>query len=183
MSVPKLAIAESLLALRWPGLLGTVLLLGAVGYGVGMLRPMQEETLAMRQRAVRAERLAEDVRKGKAVAPKTAASRRDEFYAALPPEDEVTQYVDRVYAAATAQGLVLMHGEYAGADVAKSGLARYRIVLPVKGSYGQVRRFITAATTAIPGLSLDDLNLQRQNVADPQIEARVHLSLFLVKRS
>jgi pimeloyl-ACP methyl ester carboxylesterase len=182
MSVPKLAFAESLLALRWPGLVGALLLLGSAGYGLGMLRPMHEETLTMQARAQKAERLAEDVRKGKASAPQTAAGRRDQFYATLAPQEQVTQYVDRIYAAATAEGLMLMHGEYAGADLPKAGLARYRIVLPVKGSYGQLRRFITAATTAMPGLLLDDLNLQRQNVADPQIEARVHLSLFLVKR-
>jgi hypothetical protein len=182
MSVPRLAIAESLVALRWPGLMGTLLLLGGLGYGLGMLRPMHEETLTMQARAARAERLADDVRKGKAAAPQTAASRRDQFYASLPPQEQVTQYVDRIYASATAEGLVLMHGEYAGADLPTAGLARYRIVLPVKGTYGQVRRFITAATTAIPGLALDDLNLQRQHVGDPQVEARVHLSLFLVRR-
>jgi hypothetical protein len=183
VSVPKLALAESLVALRWPGLLGTLLLLGSIGYGLGVLRPMHEETLVLQSRAHKAERLAEAVRKGTAVAPQTAAGRREQFYAGLPAEEKVTEYVDRIYAAATAEGLVLMHGEYAGADLAKAGLARYRIVLPVKGSYGQVRRFITAATTAIPGLALDDLDLQRQHVADPQVEARVHLSLFLVKRS
>jgi len=182
MSAPRLALAESLLALRWPGLLGTLLLLGGLGYGLGVVRPMHEETLTMQARALRAERLADAVRKGTVAAPQTAAGRRDQFYASLPPQEQVTQYVDRIYAAANTEHLVLMHGEYTGADLPSAGLARYRIVLPVKGTYGQVRRFITAATAAIPGLALDDLNLQRQNVADPQVEARVHLSLFLVKR-
>ncbi|MDB5954662.1 hypothetical protein [Ramlibacter sp.] len=182
MSVRKLAVAESLLALRWPGLLGTLLLLGGIGYGVGMLRPMHEETLAMQARALKSERLADAVRKGTKAAPQTAAGRREQFYAGLSEQQQVTQRVDGIYAAATAEGLVLMHGEYAGADLPKAGLARYRIVLPVKGTYGQVRRFIKTATATTPGLALDDLNLVRQNVADPQIEARVHLSLFLVKR-
>jgi hypothetical protein len=182
VSVPKLAIAESLLALRWPGLLGSLLLVACAGYGLGVLRPMQEETLATQARAVKAERLAEAVRKGTAAAPQTAAGRRDQFYAGLSQQEQVTQRVDGIYAAATAEGLVLMHGEYAGADLPKAGLARYRIVLPMKGTYGQVRRFIKTATANTPGLALDDLDLVRQNVADSQIEARVHLSLFMVKR-
>jgi hypothetical protein len=182
VSVPKLATAEFLVALRWPGALGSVLLLAAAGYGLGMLRPAHEESLAMHARAERAEHLADAVRRGTVKAPQTAAMRRDQFYAALPAQEQVTQHIDRVYAAATGEGLTLLHGEYTGADAPTAGLVRYRIVLPVKGTYGQVRRFITAATTAIPGLVLDDLNLQRQTVAEAQVEARVHLSLFLVRR-
>jgi hypothetical protein len=182
MSVPKLAVAEFVVGLRWPGALGTLLLLGGLGYGLGMLRPAHDESLALHARADRAERLADAVRRGTVAAPQTAASRRAQFYDALPAQQQVTQHIDRVYAAATAEGLTLLHGEYSGADAPTAGLVRYRIVLPVKGSYGQVRRFITAATAAIPGLVLDDLNVQRQTVAEAQVEARVHLSLFLVNR-
>jgi hypothetical protein len=182
VSIHRLVLAESLLALRWPGALGALLLAGAAGYAAAVLLPSRDELAASELRVQRAERRAAAVRSGSESAPLSAAARRERFYAALPAADDVVQQVERIYAAAAAQQLSLVHGEYTGAEVPNTGLVRYKIVLPVKGNYGQIRRFITAATEAIPGLALDDLSLQRQNVGDAQVDARVQLSLFLARR-
>ena len=182
MQIPKLILAEKLLALRWPGALGALMLAGGLAWGAGMLLPLREQLEAGELKVQRAERKAAAVRSGIEAAPLTPAQRRERFYATLPAITEVTQSVERIYAAANAEKLSLMHGEYSGAELQTAGLVRYKITLPLKGNYGQIRRFITESLKTVPGLALDDVTLQRQNIGETQVEARVQLSLFLARR-
>ena len=182
MPIPKLIIAERLLALRWPGALGAVLLAAGLAYGGGVLLPAREQLAAEDLKVARAERKAAAVRSGLEAAPLSPAQRRERFYATLPATGEVTQSVERIYAAANAEKLSLLHGEYSGAELPAAGLVRYKITLPLKGSYGQIRRFVEASLKAVPGLALDDVTLQRQVIGESQVEARVQLSLFLARR-
>jgi Tfp pilus assembly protein PilO len=181
MGPGRLVATEFLLRLGWPGAVGLVLLVAAVGYATATLLPAQRDLASLRDRAARAERQAA-ARSAPVPPPLSAADRRREFFAALPAQDEVTQVIERIYVAAAAEHLSLLHGEYTGADLPATGLVRYQIVLPLQGSYGQVRRFAAAAAAAVPGLVLDDLSLQRQHVGEAQVEARAQLSLFLVKQ-
>jgi hypothetical protein len=180
--IPKLIIAERLLALRWPGAIGALLAAGGIAYGAGVLLPERDYLAANEMKVARAERKAAAVRSGAEAAPLSPAQRSERFYGGLPATTEVTQYVDRIYAAAAAEKLSLMHGEYTGADLPTAGLVRYKITLPLKGSYGQVRRFIAESLKTVPGLALDDVTLQRPNIGDAQVEARVQLSLFMARR-
>jgi hypothetical protein len=180
--IPKLILAERVLALRWPGALGALLLVAGAGYGAGVLLPERQQLAGNEAKVARAERKAAAVKSGKEAAPLSPAQRRERFYNGLPGTGEVTQYVERIYAAAAAERLSLMHGEYTGAELAAADLVRYKITLPLKGSYGQVHRFIATALKDVPGLALDDVALQRPNIADAQVEARVQLSLFLARR-
>ncbi|MEJ8834916.1 hypothetical protein [Ramlibacter sp. AN1133] len=182
MRIPRLIIAERLLALRWPGAVGALLLVAGAGYGALVLLPARDQLAGDELKVARAERKAAAVRSGAEAAPLSPAQRRERFYNGLPATTEVTQYVERIYAAAGAEKLSLMHGEYTGADLPAAGLVRYKITLPVKGSYAQVRRFVAEALKTVPGLTLDDITLQRQNIGEPQLEARVQLSLFLARR-
>jgi Tfp pilus assembly protein PilO len=182
MPIPKLIIAERLLAMRWPGAVGALLAAGVLAYGGGVLLPAREQADANELKVARAERRATAVRSGLEAAPLSPAQRRERFYATLPATTEVTQAVERIYAAANAEKLSLMRGEYSGAEVPAAGLVRYKITLPLKGSYAQVRRFIGEALKTVPGLTLDDVTLQRQNIGETQLEARVQLSLFLARR-
>jgi Tfp pilus assembly protein PilO len=180
--IPKLIIAERLLALRWPGAIGALLLAAGAGYAALVLVPTRDRLAADEVKVARAERKAAAVRSGLEAAPLSPAQRRERFFNALPATTEVTQSVERIYAAAAAEKLSLMHGEYTGADLPAAGIVRYKITLPLKGSYPQVRRFIAEALKTVPGLTLDDVALQRQKIDETQVEARVQLSLFLARR-
>jgi len=180
--IPRLIVAERLLALRWPGAVGAVLLAATAAYGAAVLLPVRDQLAASELKVARAERKAAAVRSGAEAAPLSPAQRRDRFYDGLPATAEVTQYVERIYAAASAEKLSLLRGEYTGAELPAAGLVRYKITLPLKGSYTQVRRFIAEATRTVPGLALDDVTLSRPNIGDAQVEARVQLSLFLARR-
>jgi len=44
---------------------------------------------------------------------------------------------------------------------------RYQVVLPVKGSYPQVKRFLAQAMHDTPGLALDAISMQRDQGGSP----------------
>ncbi len=182
MGNAKLLATEFLLSLGRPGLVGSLLLLAGLGYGLGVLLPEHQSINALEERAERAERRAAMMRMGSDGKPEVALSPAETLYASLPRHDELAPQVERIYAAAAAEHLALLQGEYARTEVQGTRLVRYRITLPVRGTYAQVRRFVAAATVAVPGLAIDDLNLQRKAVADAQLEARVQFSLFLAGR-
>ena len=181
MAVRKLIVLEAVLGLGKPGLAGALLLLASLAYTLAAVLPARRDLLQAQQQAARAELVLAGVNEGRQAAPASPESRREVFYRALPAQAEVTQWIERIYDAAQAEQLSLAHGEYAQADVADTRLARYRIVLPVRGSYGQIRRFTAAAMAAVPSLGLDDISLQRASIGDADIDASIHLSLYLAR--
>jgi hypothetical protein len=180
MGNPRLALSEFLLAMGRPGLAGAVLLVLGAAYGAAVLLPGQGELQSLRERADRADARVRALRSGSAPAP--AVPPAQAFYATLADSDALNPQVERIYAAAAAEQLLLLQGDYARSEVAGTRLLRYRIALPVRGSYAQVRRFAAAATTEVPGLVLDEVSLKRKSVAEAQVEARVQFSLFLARR-
>jgi hypothetical protein len=60
-----------------------------------------------------------------------------------------------------------------------AGLVRYRIALPVRGGYPQIRQFLELAHRALPSLAVEAVSLQRHRIDDSEIEARLSLILYL----
>jgi hypothetical protein len=58
-------------------------------------------------------------------------------------------------------------------------LARYEIVLPVRGRYPQLRAFIADALRAVPAMALVDVAIKRENVESELLEARLRFNLYL----
>ena len=56
---------------------------------------------------------------------------------------------------------------------------RFQMVLPVKGEYRQIRRFLAALPAEIPIIALEDVQFSRQNVGDSTVEARIRMALYL----
>jgi hypothetical protein len=54
-------------------------------------------------------------------------------------------------------------------------------VLPVAGSYSQLRDFLKRATSEIPVLSVDQMSLKRESRNDGALQAELHLTLHLVR--
>ena len=63
--------------------------------------------------------------------------------------------------------------------MSKGKLWRYEIVLPVHGTYPQVRVFLAQVLTKIPHLALQSVSFERQKVGDAMIEANIRLTLYL----
>ena len=57
------------------------------------------------------------------------------------------------------------------------------MTLPLKGEYPQIRRFLAALPAELPIVALENVQFERQKVADPNVEARIRLVLFLGRES
>lgn len=180
MRVNRLVLVESMHYLGLPGLLGVGLLVLALAALFSVVMPTQKDLERGRIAQQRAEQTAR-VQAGGGKKPQTRADQLKTFYSAFPSEITAADALQGIYDTANQNGVALPHGEYSMAVDEGTRLARYNITLPVVGSYEQIRGFIAAALAAVPALALEHVDFQRQKIGDPQLEAKLRLTLFLTR--
>lgn len=158
------------------GVAGLGLLVFCGMYYLAGLRPLQTE-VKMLQRERAATQSA--VLAGHQAQP-VAVDQLQSFYAAFPNIDTAPDLLASVHSNALAQGLVLDQGEYNLVRKQDEKLVRYGVVLPIKGDYVQVRKFLSRILADFPNISLDGVDFQRQNINETMIEAQVRMTLFMV---
>lgn len=170
-------IRRALLRLRWPGLLGTALLVLAAGFAVFGLRPARERLQALdTQRAELAARAGSPQLQRE---PPTQRGQLADFYAFFPLTQAVPEMLGKIQRAAQRNDLTLAKGEYKLAEERDFRLARYQVTLPVTGAYSQVRGFVNDVLDAVPAAALEELTLEREAIGDDELEARVRFTLYL----
>jgi hypothetical protein len=101
------------------------------------------------------------------------------YYRFFPKQDTAPDWMGKLYASAAQQGLNLEQGEYRLTHDRDAKMTRYDIVLPVKGGYLQLRKFIAQALADVPTLSLDSISFGRQKVGDIAVDAQLKFTLYL----
>lgn len=96
--------------------------------------------------------------------------------AVLPPREQASDELRRLYGLADQEQIVISQAEFQTAG--GGGIERLQVRIPAKASYPKLRRFLEATLLALPNASLDRLSFTRNQVANPQIEAQVYLSLW-----
>jgi hypothetical protein len=154
------------------GVLGIGVLLACGAFYGSALAPIQEEA--------KAQRLAlERMRARTPYHPVSSNGRAEElrrFYTLFPPASELTAELERMHRIARGAGLDLAQGEYR-LERRAAGLWAYRVTLPVRGTYPQLRSFLAAVTKDMPIASIDALRFERKRAADTQLEAQVRVTL------
>jgi hypothetical protein len=51
----------------------------------------------------------------------------------------------------------------------------------VRGSYLQLRGFLAAVREQLPALVLEDIDLQRKQIAETQLDGRIRMALYLTR--
>jgi Tfp pilus assembly protein PilO len=165
---------EALLRRLGPaGIVALGVFLAAGAFYVNEVVPAEEEAAAQRAALER-------LRSRSPYRPVSVDSRAEElrrFYLLFPPPTELNAHVERVHRLARGAGLDLAQGEYR-LEKRTSGLWAYRVTLPVRGSYGQFRTFLSALLKDMPIASIDALRFERKRAADTQLEAQVRLTLY-----
>lgn len=160
------------------GGLGLALLAGAFGFYLSAVQPAQEEAAALQwRRAELAKRAQKHPGAGVPAAP--AAAQIDRFMGFFPALESTPEWLRTLYAVAERERLELLQGSYRLSEDSVLGLAQYRITLPVRGGYPQIRRFIGGALDEIPALSLESVVFQREKIGDGTVEAKIGLTLHL----
>lgn len=174
---PVMLWRRTLATLAWPGILGVVLLLAAAGIYLYQVQPkttrLEELTRDSASLKLRIEQVA------KSGIPES--SDQDElvkFYGFF-SHASLTEWLDKLYAAAAAQKLILEQGEYRITPSKSGKLVRYQITLPVKGSYLQIRQFVAQALIDVPLAALDDITFKRETIGATEVETRIKLTLYL----
>lgn len=102
----------------------------------------------------------------------------DMFYRAFPPESQLPESLGQLYLAAEKQDLVLETGEYTRTQAGSDRLIRYRVMLPVKGSFKQVLAFMDKVLKD-PHMALENATFKRDKVDDVMVDAKLSFILFV----
>ena len=179
MRIPRLIVHEYLQTLGVPGLVGLAGLILALGYATLALLPDWRALEDLNQQTREAREYLARVEDGSVAAPVVPQRQLDDFRSKLPSQPQATVAIDKIYALAAQEHITLSRGEYALGIDPKTHLARYQILLPVRGSYPQLRRFMHALLAQLPAVVLEDLELQRKRIADTDITGRIRMTLYL----
>jgi hypothetical protein len=98
-------------------------------------------------------------------------------YEYLRKDEQATDWLAKLHAIGAASGVQFKSASYRTVKT-DARIVRYEIVLPVTGSYPQLRDFLKRALGEIPVLSLDSLSLKR---IENDIQADMRLTLHMVK--
>jgi hypothetical protein len=170
----KLRLNALLRRLGIAGVLGIGVLLGCAAFYASTLAPLDEE-LAAQKAAL------ERLRSRTLYQPASTGGRAEElqrFYNLFPPAERLTDEVARLHKLGRAAGLDLAQGEYR-LERRSTGLWAYRITLPVRGSYPQLRDFLGALLKEMPIASIEALRFERKRAADTQLAAQVRVIVHL----
>jgi Tfp pilus assembly protein PilO len=153
------------------GMAALVLLAAAAAFQGLVVAPLEARSSAL------SEQLA---RQGAKSEPGTAAQKVAAVYAFLRKDEPTTDWLAKLHGIGVATGVQLRSANYRS-DGAAGPIRRFEIVLPVSGSYAQIRDFLQRALAEIPVMSLDQLTLKRESRNDGTVQAELRLTLHMVK--
>ncbi|WP_422419251.1 type 4a pilus biogenesis protein PilO [Pseudomonas sp. GZD-222] len=179
MRIHSLIVHERVRQFGAVGLIGAALVLLALLYGAGVVLPQWQYLQQQQLRSDEAQAQVQQFKRGDLKLPQVPQRELEDFHKQLPAQPQATVAIDRIYSLAKAERISLARGEYALGVDPKTQLARYQILLPVRGSYPQIRRFVHALLGQLPALVLEDVDLQRKKIGDSELTGRLRMTLYL----
>lgn len=159
------------LRMGWPAALGLALALVALFTETVAIDELEQKLAGVRkQRTVLRTEMA---RASKAEATPTLQLE------ALREREKIDQLLADMHAAAHQNQVRLEQGEYRLQAESGTRLARYRMIIPARANYVQLRQWLDAMSASQPGLQIDDLAFKRENIGQESIEARISFSLLV----
>jgi len=159
-----------------PALLALALLGVDAGFYFTRLEPAKARASALAQDLM--QRRADSAATRRAAPDENPQAELARFYSMLAPAPSVQDVLDRLHSAAADAGLAVQQAEYRPASEPGGRLLRHEIVLPLRGRYPEIRRYLSQVTREMPGLTLDSVSIQRANIAAETGEAQVRMTLF-----
>jgi Tfp pilus assembly protein PilO len=172
-----------LAALGWPGVLALGMLVVLPAFYFSAIRPLQVHVDDVRRNVAR--QLKEDALAGTPDRGRRHGTEEQlaEYYRFFPPVRSAPQWLEKLVSLAESSGLSLDQGEYQAAQDKVGRLVRFQMTLPLRGEYPQIRKFLAALPSELPVVALEKVQFERQSIADPEVEARIRLVLYLGRSS
>lgn len=162
------------------GVAGLALLGTAFAFLALVLQPLEARHAQLERRLERVQPHAPQPRPGVVRAGAAPSAQLAAFYGFLERGREPPEWLARLHALAREAGLALPAAEYR-LHATGTPLERYEIVLPVSGTYAELRAFLEAALAEIPVLSLDGVSFTRERAEQARLRAELRLTLHLVR--
>lgn len=150
------------------GMAAIGLLAAALFFSNFMVKPLEQRNALLKESASRKTNTAPSGEKVAAV------------YAYLQKEEDTTDWLAKLHGIGTATGIQMRAASYS-TKPAEGRIVRYEIVLPVAGSYAQIRDFLKRAQAEIPVMSIDQVTLKKDEKKGGAIHAEMRLTLHMVK--
>jgi Tfp pilus assembly protein PilO len=157
--------------LGFTGLASIALLGAALLFSNVVVEPLEARSRLLNETAGREARKTDASQSGDKVAA---------VYEFLQKEEDTTDWLAKLHGIGIATGVQLKSANYR-TQKTEGRIVRYEIVLPVAGSYAQIRDFLKRSLAEIPVLSVDQLTLKREGKGDGAIQAEMRLTLHMVK--
>lgn len=181
------------LRLRWqmeqlgvPGKIGVGLIIFSAVFFIVAVLPRREESSALMAKveAMQAQLKAEPAQP---TPPRGVVARKavhgsqglQLFYEFFPKVDSTPFWINEVVQSATEHAVEIEGTEYRMVREKDVKLARYEMLVPVRGRYAQVRGFIADALRSVPPMALVDVAIKREGVESELLDANLKFNLYL----
>ncbi|HTN94273.1 MAG TPA: type 4a pilus biogenesis protein PilO [Gallionella sp.] len=161
------------------GLAGMVLVALSLGIILGFTLPAETRLKDITSEVAELQRLQKAALSNPVAPARSVESDLVAFYKSLPPERNVTKLLDEIYKSANSASLRLNQGEYKYTREKAGRLENYQLILPVKGSYVQVRKFIAKVLNGLPAAALNGVSFKRETIGTSDLEAKIQFTIYL----
>jgi hypothetical protein len=108
-----------------------------------------------------------------------AAAQVGKVLTGLPPRSGAPEVLEKILAQARDAGVELERGKYEFVPSRDGVAAHYRVELPVRTTYPQLRTFMDKTLLALSGVGVEGLRIERKSIGDDRIEADVKLAIYV----
>lgn len=165
----------------WAWVIAASLVMAAIAMQVAFVTPSREALAAIRAELSLTAPRAGTATPADADPPLlTEEQRLAQLQARLRGSPSATAIVTQMGALAQAQQIALTQGDYQQRAYADTGVTQVQVIQPIKASYPQLRGYIESVLRAFPNVSLDQIEVRRDNVAQAQPSARLKWSIWLL---
>jgi Tfp pilus assembly protein PilO len=154
-----------------------------LGLWLAVLRPTALETESLREEVADLRARLRSSGEHGAVPIPTDAAQLENFYAFFPRVESLPDWLGHIHTAAARNGLVLESGEYRLVRPRDARLVRYQVMLPVRGTYPQLRGFVAEVLEQVPAAGLEDLVIKRDAIGNPELDVRLKFVIHLAEGS
>jgi hypothetical protein len=151
-----------------------LLLAGAAAFYALAVQPLKARDEALK------EELSRQAPRAGAGAPDSTADKVAAVYDFLRTHEQTTDWLAKLHGIGAATGVHMKSATYRTQPTA-GRIVRYEMVLPVAGTYPQIRDFLTRALAEIPVMSIDQLTLKRETRNAAPLQAELRITLHMVK--
>ena len=155
------------------GVAALALIAALAAFHALVLQPLEAKKAGLEERLARQ-------RPGAEAAVALPADKVSAVYEYLQKDEETTDWLAKLYGIGPATGVQLKSANYRTHQT-EGRIVRYEMVIPIAGSYPQIRDFLQRALADIPVMSVDQLALKRETRNDGAIQAELRLTLHMVK--